>query len=518
MRLFRLLKILRVMWRYGLDQIAVDSLTLSLTISWLRFGRDLSSPRGVRLRQAIEDLGPIFVKFGQVLSTRRDLLPEDVANELALLQDRVPPFDSELAMRQIESSLRRPISALFASFDQIPVASASIAQVHLAVLHDGREVAVKVLRPNMRNAIDRDLDLLHTAAGLVELLWSDGKRLRPREVVGEFEKHLHDELDLMREAANASQLRRNFQNSGLLRVPEMYWDYCSESVIVMERMHGIPISRTDALRAAGIDLKKLSREGVEIFFTQVFNHGFFHADMHPGNIYVGTREHNGGVDFNRYIALDFGIVGTLTDYDKNYLAQNFLAFFRRDYKRVATLHIESGWVPKGTREDELESAIRACCEPIFDRPLSEISFGQVLLRLFQTSRRFNVEVQPQLVLLQKTLLNIEGLGRQLDPDLDLWKTAKPFLERWMQEQIGWQGFQLRLQNEAAHFSQLLPHLPRLLHDALRRQVDDPQSEEMRRIVQTLTQTSRSLAFGLGILCGTAVASLILFVLVRLHWI
>jgi ubiquinone biosynthesis protein len=516
MRVFRLLKIVRVMWRYGLDQIAVDSLTLPFGTSVLRMGRDLSSPRGVRLRQALEDLGPIFVKFGQVLSTRRDLLPEDVAEELAHLQDRVPPFDSELAIRQIEVSLGQHPSQLFASFERTPVASASIAQVHLAVLHDGREVAVKVLRPNMRRAIDRDLELLHTAAGLVERLWSDGKRLRPREVVDEFEKHLHDELDLMREAANASQLRRNFHNSSLLRVPEMYWDHCSESVIVMERMHGIPISRIDALRAAGIDLKKLSREGVEIFFTQVFRHGFFHADMHPGNIYVGTREHNGGIDFNRYIALDFGIVGTLTDFDKNYLAQNFLAFFRRDYKRVATLHIESGWVPKGTREDELESAIRACCEPIFDRPLSQISFGQVLLRLFQTSRRFNVEIQPQLVLLQKTLLNIEGLGRQLDPELDLWQTGKPFLERWMQEQVGWQGFQERLRNEAAHLSQVLPHLPRLLHQSLQRQADGSHDEELRKLNQVLLQTNRTMALGLGILSGAVIALLLIVVLMRLH--
>ena len=434
------------------------------------------------------------------------------------LQDRVPPFDSELAIRQIETSLGQHPSQLFASFERTPVASASIAQVHLAVLHDGREVAVKVLRPNMRHAIDRDLALLHTAASLVERLWADGKRLRPREVVAEFDKHLHDELDLMREAANASQLRRNFHNSTLLRVPEMYWDYCSQSVIVMERMHGIPISRIDELLAAGIDLKKLSREGVEIFFTQVFSHGFFHADMHPGNIYVGTREHNGGRDFNRYIALDFGIVGTLTDFDKNYLAQNFLAFFRRDYKRVATLHIESGWVPKDTREDELESAIRACCEPIFDRPLSEISFGQVLLRLFQTSRRFNVEVQPQLVLLQKTLLNIEGLGRQLDPDLDLWKTAKPFLERWMQEQVGWQGFQGRLQQEAAHLSQVLPHLPRLLHQALVRQSDNSRTEEAERLRAALAETNRTLAIGLGFLSAAVVALIILAILLRLRLI
>jgi len=364
----------------------------------------------------------------------------------------------------------------------------------------------------MRRAIDRDVALMQTAAWLIERLWADGKRLRPRDVVAEFDKHLHDELDLMREAANASQLRRNFLDSDLLRVPEMYWDYCSEAVIVMERMVGIPISRRDQLIAAGIDLKKLSRDGVEIFFTQVFRHGFFHADMHPGNIYVGTRDHNGGADFNKYIALDFGIIGTLTDFDKNYLAQNFLAFFRRDYKRVATLHIESGWVPKGTREDELESAIRACCEPIFDRPLAQISFGQVLLRLFQTSRRFNVEVQPQLVLLQKTLLNIEGLGRDLDPELDLWQTARPFLERWMQEQIGWRGMFERVKQEGAMVAQFLPQLPRLAHAALSRHANHPDVEELERLASQLARTNRQLSVGFALVGGLLSAVVIVLVL------
>jgi ubiquinone biosynthesis protein len=499
MQLFRLFKIWRVMWRYGLDQIAADSLRLPIPQGMIGFGRDLTRPRGVRLRLALEALGPIFVKFGQLLSTRRDLLPIDIAAELALLQDRVAPFPSELAIRQIEASLGQHPSILFARFDSVPIASASIAQVHFARLHDGREVAVKVRRPNMRRAIDRDIRLMYSAASLVERLWADGKRLRPRDVVAEFDKHLHDELDLMREAANASQLRRNFLDSDLLRVPEMMWDLCSEQVIVMERMYGIPISRTDELIAAGIDLKKLSKDGVEIFFTQVFKHGFFHADMHPGNIYVGTREHNGGADFNRYIALDFGIVGTLTDFDKNYLAQNFLAFFRRDYKRVATLHIESGWVPKDTRADELESAIRACCEPIFDRPLAEISFGQVLLRLFQTSRRFNVEVQPQLVLLQKTLLNIEGLGRELDPELDLWKTARPFLERWMQEQIGWRGMLERSKQEVALLGQVLPQLPRLAHRFLQKQAEHSTADELEHLKHRIVEVMRVFGFGFAVL-------------------
>ncbi len=511
MQVLRLIRIQRIVWRYGLDQIAGDSLRLYSLTRLMRLGRTFEAPRGARLRCALEELGPIFVKFGQMLSTRRDLLPADVADELALLQDRVPPFDSELAIGQIQTSLGKHPDELFASFERTPVASASIAQVHLAMLHDGREVAVKVLRPNMRQAIERDLALLRTLAGLIEALWADGKRLRPREVVAEFDKYLHDELDLVREAANASQLRRNFRGSNLLRVPEMYWDYCTSSVIVMERMHGIPISRIDELRAAGIDLKKLSRDGVEIFFTQVLSHGFFHADMHPGNIYVGTREHNDGADFNRYIALDFGIVGTLTDSDKNYLAQNFLAFFRRDYKSVARLHIESGWVPADTREDELEQAIRVCCEPIFDKPLAQISFGQVLLRLFQTSRRFNVEVQPQLVLLQKTLLNVEGLGRELDPELDLWATAQPLLERWMKERVGWPGFKERLRQEAPQFAQILPQLPRLVHRALSEYGQGDQGQALEGLRAELRAARRLMLAGvilLAALCAISGALLV----------
>ncbi|HTD04953.1 ubiquinone biosynthesis regulatory protein kinase UbiB, partial [Undibacterium sp.] len=461
----RLLKIIRIAILYGIDEIAISGLAVPRTaklIDKLIFWRDISAPRGVRLRKALEELGPIFVKFGQVLSTRRDLMPADIADELAKLQDRVPPFDPDLAIAQITKSLGDHPEQLFAEFERIPVASASIAQVHFAVLKDGRKVAVKVLRPGMKASIDKDVALMHVAAGWLEKLWADGKRLKPREVVGEFDKYLHDELDLMREAANGSQLRRNFADSTLLLVPEMYWDYCSPSVIVMERMNGIPISQRERLMDAGVDMEKLSRDGVEIFFTQVFRDGFFHADMHPGNILVSTDAET----FGRYVALDFGIVGTLTDFDKDYLSQNFLAFFRRDYKRVAEAHIESGWAPKETRVDELESAVRACCEPIFDRPLKDISFGQVLLRLFQTSRRFNVEVQPQLVLLQKTLLNIEGLGRQLDPNLDLWKTAKPYLERWMSDQVGWRGLLDKLKAEAPRYSHIFPQLPRLAHQAL----------------------------------------------------
>ena len=470
-RLTRLVFIGFTVLRFGLDELALTGFRRPWSRALARVvsvGRSLREPRGVRLRRALERLGPIFVKFGQVLSTRRDLLPLDVADELALLQDQVPPFPGEQAVALIARAFGRPIAEVFERFDLNPVASASIAQVHFARLKDGREVAVKVLRPNMLGVIEDDLALLHRAARWIERFSADGRRLKPREVVAEFDTYLHDELDLVREAANAAQLRRNMQGLQLVMVPEMVWDFCTPTVLVMERMYGVQISQIERLREAGVDIKKLARDGVTIFFTQVFRDGFFHADMHPGNIQVSLAPQT----FGRYIALDFGIIGTLTEYDKEYLAQNFIAFFRRDYKRVAELHLESGWVPPQTRIDALESAIRAVCEPHFDRPLKDISLGQVLLRLFQTSRRFNVEIQPQLVLLQKTLLNVEGLGRQLDPDLDLWNTAKPFLERWMNEQVGWRGLLEGLKQEAPHYAQLLPELPRLLHRHLQQRPTD----------------------------------------------
>ncbi len=504
MRLFRLAKIARVGLKFGLDRLILEhdpsgrlALPLAL-VNALCFWRDstaMAAPRGERLRQALEALGPIFVKFGQVLSTRRDLLPADLADELALLQDRVPPFPPEQAIAEIEKSFGRPLDEIYASFSREPVASASVAQVHFATLPDGKEVAVKVLRPGIAPTIAHDLSLLDTFAGLLERFWSDGRRLKPREVVAEFAKHLADELDLMREASNCSQLRRNFADSKLLLVPEVHWDYCTHDVMTMERMHGVPIGRMDALRAAGVDLKALSRAGVEIFFTQVFRDGFFHADMHPGNILVSIDP----ATFNRYVALDFGIVGTLTETDKNYLAINFLAFFQRDYKRVAEAHIESGWAPKETRVDELEAAVRAVCEPIFDRPLKQISFGKVLLRLFQTSRRFNVEIQPQLVLLQKTLLNIEGLGRQLDPDLDLWQTAKPFLERWMHEQVGLRGFINHVKREAPQWATLLPQLPRLANQALTKANErESAAEEIARLRAEASESRRLAHFALAL--------------------
>jgi len=515
-RFYRGLFIVWVALRYGLDELVLTSFQkpwLRVVARIVSIGRNLDAPRGQRLREALERLGPIFVKFGQVLSTRRDLLPPDIADELAWLQDRVPPFASSVAIATIERAFRRPVGEIFEQFDETPVASASIAQVHFATLrepHGGgvRDVAVKVLRPGMRTVIDKDLELMAMMAGWVERLSPDGKRLKPREVVAEFDKYLHDELDLVREAANAAQLRRNMAKLELVLIPEMFWDLCHNEVIVMERMTGVPIAQLDRLRAAGVDIPKLARDGVTIFFTQVFRDGFFHADMHPGNIQVSLAPET----FGRYISLDFGIVGTLTESDKEYLAQNFAAFFRRDYKRVAELHLESGWVPEGTRIDELEAAIRTVCEPYFDRPLKEISLGMVLMRLFQTSRRFHVEIQPQLVLLQKTLLNIEGLGRQLDPELDLWHTAKPFLEKWMVDQMGPRKLFEQLRDEAPRFAKLLPQLPRLLHDYLEHRPADHR-RELLALLAAQRRTNRLLQAiiygGMGFVLGLIVMQVLI---------
>ncbi len=487
----RLIHINRVLTRHGLDEL-VFSIHLFRPLKFLyifapwTWFRKLDASRGARIRMALEDLGPIFVKFGQILSTRRDLLPDDIAKEFAKLQDRVPPFPNELARTEIEQAYGKPVTELFAEFEAAPLASASIAQVHAATLHDGRKVIVKVLRPGIEKTIRRDIALLYYLAHMAERYWADGRRLRPVEVVAEYEHTILDELDLTREAANASQLRRNFAGSDMLYVPEIDWPLSRRNVMVMERIKGIPISDIAALREAGIDLKLLSERGVEIFFTQVFRHNFFHADMHPGNIFVGQD--------GKYIAVDFGIMGTLGPADQRYLAENFLAFFNRDYLRVAELHVESGWVPRDTRVDEFESAIRSVCEPIFERPLKDISFGHLLLRLFQTARRFNMEVQPQLVLLQKTLLNIEGLGRQLYPDLDLWTTAKPFMERWMAEHVGVRGLLKSLKQNAPLMAEKLPEIPLLVHEVLRKARDgnlelDSSVEELRQLRKDLKRAN-----------------------------
>jgi len=460
---FRLIRIQRVLLRHGLDEF-IFNLHLFRPLRYLTYlspsywlGRR-NGPRGERIRKALEDLGPIFVKFGQILSTRQDLLPPDIGEELSKLQDKVPPFADQQARQLIEQSLGESIEAIFAEFSASPLASASVAQVHTATLHTGEDVVVKVLRPGIDKIIDADVALLYTLAELANKYWKEAKRLKPLEVVQEFDHTIHDELDLVREAANASQLRRNFAGSDQLYVPDVYWDYTRQNVMVMERIYGTPIGKIEVLRERGVDLKLLAERGVEIFFAQVFRDNFFHADMHPGNIFAS--------DDAKYLAVDFGIMGSVTVADQRYLAENFLAFFQRDYFRVAQLHIESGWVPKHTRVDEFESAIRAVCEPIFEKPLKEISYGHLLLRLFQTARRFDMEVQPQLVLLQKTLLNIEGLGRQLYPDLDLWQTAKPYLEEWYKDTLGPKATFKKFKEHLPIMAEKLPELPEMIYQVL----------------------------------------------------
>ncbi|MEM1263097.1 MAG: ubiquinone biosynthesis regulatory protein kinase UbiB [Pseudomonadota bacterium] len=454
----RLLSIQRTLVRYGLDEFIPTARflrPLRFAFYLLPGKRQSDAPRGERLRLALEELGPIFVKFGQALSTRRDLLPPDISAELALLQDQVPAFDSATAVNILREAWGAEPTDVLAEFDPQPLAAASIAQVHAGKLGDGRDVVVKLLRPNMRAMIERDVDLLHGMASLAQRYWREAPRVRPIEIVEEYEKTILDELDLMREAANAAQLKRNFDGSDLLYVPEVYFDHCRRNVMVMERIYGVPISDIETLKQAGTNFRRLAANGVEIFFTQVFRHNFFHADMHPGNIFVQIDN----PEFPRYAAVDFGIVGTLDPIDQNYLAGNFLAFFDRDYYRVAKLHVDSGWVPRDTRVDELEGAVRTVCEPIFNKPLSEISFGQVLLRLFETARRFNMNVQPQLILLQKTLLNIEGLGRDLYPELDLWETAQPILREWMTERLGGRAALRELRSQWPDLQEALREMP-----------------------------------------------------------
>ncbi|HEN3550626.1 TPA: ubiquinone biosynthesis regulatory protein kinase UbiB [Yersinia enterocolitica] len=464
----RLYLIIRVFLSYGLDELIPNiRLTLPLRVGrhlffWLP-NRHKDKPLGERLRLALQELGPVWIKFGQMMSTRRDLFPPAIADQLALLQDRVAPFDGALARKHIEIAMGGPLETWFDDFEQEALASASIAQVHTARLKEnGQEVVLKVIRPDILPIIKADVRLMYRLAGWVPKLLPDGRRLRPREVVREYEKTLLDELNLLREAANAIQLRRNFEDSPMLYIPEVYSDYCRESVLVMERIYGIPVSDIAALEDQGTNMKLLAERGVQVFFTQVFRDSFFHADMHPGNIFVSYEHPHDPL----YIGIDCGIVGSLNKADKRYLAENFIAFFNRDYRRVAELHVDSGWVPRDTNVEDFEFAIRTVCEPIFEKPLAEISFGHVLLNLFNTARRFNMEVQPQLVLLQKTLLYVEGLGRQLYPHLDLWTTAKPFLESWLRDQVGLPAVIRALKEKAPFWAEKFPELPELVYDSL----------------------------------------------------
>jgi ubiquinone biosynthesis protein len=506
----RLLEIQRVLLRHGLDDyVRATHLYRPLRFLFflspgIWFERRRRASRGERLRLALQELGPIFVKFGQAVSTRRDLLPTDIADELAKLQDRVPPFPGSVARQLVEVAYGKSVNEVFSQFEETPLAAASIAQVHVARLPSGQEVIVKVLRPDMRGVIERDLEVLHALADLAQRYWPEGRRLRPREIVGEYQKTILDELDLMREAANASQLKRNFAGSELLYVPEVHWDYCRAEVMVMERIHGVPISDLASLRAAGTNIAQLAENGVRIFFTQVFRHNFFHADMHPGNIFVLIAD----PARPRYAAVDFGIVGSLDPRDQHYLAENFLAVFDRDYRRVAQLHLESGWVPPGTRVDEMESAVRTVCEPIFDRPLKDISFGRILLRLFEISRRFNMQIQPQLILLQKTLLNVEGLGRDLYPDLDIWNTASPILREWMRERTSVGALVRSLRAQAPELMSAARNLPLLLQRLQRPPQPQPsaalQLAELRRQLLLMARRRDAVTLGAVLLLGGCV--------------
>ncbi len=510
----RVFAIQRVLVRHGFDEIVFSTPLLS-SVSFLLYllpwnwGRRDYEPRAVRIRAVLEDLGPLFVKFGQILSTRRDLLSDDIAEELAKLQDHVPPFPGAQAREIVEKAYGETVATVFAGFDETPLASASIAQVHAARLRDGREVIVKVVRPNLRRTIEQDISLMYIIADLAERYWSRGKQLKPRVVVAEFEKTILDELDMMREAANASQLRRNFRDSDIMYVPEVYWDYTRANVLVMERVSGFSITDREGLVAAGVDLEHLAEAGVEIFFTQVFRDHFFHADVHPGNLFVMPGD---GINPTRFAPVDFGIMGSLSEFDQRYLADNFSAFLDRDYRRVAELHVESGWVPAGTRVDEFEFAIRSVCEPIFDRPMKDISVGNLLLRLFQTAQRFHMEILPQLLLLQKTLVNIEGIGRQLHPELDLWRAARPSLERFMLERAGVRRMLGAFRQSAPGWVERLPEVPTLALDLLdqarsgrlRVQTDDPMLEQIRDEVRDLRRRIVVALVGVGMIVAAAI--------------
>jgi ubiquinone biosynthesis protein len=503
MRFFRVLRILFTIGRHGLDEFLVGRGLGIVRLAYraLFFWADRSGPRGVRLRVALQELGPIFVKFGQLLSIRPDLIPTDITDELSKLQDAVQPFPAAQVVETLDRAYGRPYAEVFRRLDLVPVASASVAQVHFAELPDGREVAVKILRPRIAETIDKDTGLLYAVAGLIERLHPLSDLLRAREVVGEFDKIIHDELDLLREASSMSTVRRNFAGSRILYVPDVYFDWCTREVMVMERIDAIPVNDLEAMRAAGIDIKQLGRNGVEIFFTQVFRDGFFHADMHPGNIFVARD--------GRYCGIDYGIMGSLPEVDKNCLAMIFIAFFRRDYKAVAVAHVEAGWVPADTGVEEFEGAIRSVCEPIFDKPLKDIYFGKLLLRLFEVGRRFRMDIQPQLVLLQKTLLQVEGLGRHLDPELDLRRSAQPILEKWMGENYGPRGLWKQIRNESPMWGRTLPQIPRLVHKVL---ADDAPGRIERAISQLEAAQRRQTRILLAI--AVVLAAMVIGLLLR----
>ena len=514
-RLYRLFRINLILMRYNIDEIILGThwfypFRFLVYLNPFYYTLDKNLTRGERIRLTLEELGPIYVKVGQMVSTRRDLLPDDIAAELAKLQDRVPPFSGKKAKKIIETALHCKIEAAFSAFDATALASASIAQVHAARLLSGESVVIKVLRPNIKKMIDRDIDLLMTFASVAERYWFRARHFKPKQMVEEIAQTLYDELDLLREGANASQLKRNFADSDILHVPKIYWDFSRENILVMERIHGIPIHELDRLRDAGVDMRKLAERGIEIFFTQVFRDSFFHADLHPGNIFVSAQDPKNPT----YLIVDFGIVGSLNRNDQRYLAENMIAFFNRDYQRVAELHIACGWLPPDTRIDQFEGAIRSVSEPIFERPLRDVSFGQLLLRLFQVARRFHINIQPQLILLQKTLLSIEGLSRHLAPELDIWQTAGPQIQKWLGKQVGPRAFLRRIRENIPLWSEQLPEMPSLLYEILK---ETKQQQETRRFAQAnnnyLAVREKYRARGVKIryfLSGGGIAALVFF--------
>lgn len=509
-RLFRLIRINFILMRYNIDEIVFGThwfypLRFLIYFNPYYWTQDKNMSRGERIRCALEDLGPIFVKVGQIASTRRDLLPDDIAIELSKLQDRVPPFPGKIAREIIETALNCKINSTFSEFDMSALASASIAQVHAATLLNGESVVVKVLRPNVRKMIERDMDLLMTCAKLAERYWYHARHFKPMQIVNEIAQTLYDELDLMREGANASQLKRNFADSNLLYIPKIYWEFCHANILVMERIHGIPIYEIERLKNSGVNMKKLAERGIEIFFTQVFRDSFFHADLHPGNIFVSDKDPENPT----YIAVDFGIVGSLSRDDQRYLAENMIAFFKRDYQRVAELHISCGWLPPDTRVDQFEGAIRAVSEPIFELPLHDMSFGKLLLRLFQVARRFHINIQPQLVLLQKTLLSIEGLSRQVCPELDIWTSAAPQIEMWLKKQVGVRSFFRRIRDNVPLWSEQLPEIPAMLYEVLKE--TKHQQERMRfekTAVNSLKHDNQLARFKIGYFLSGVAATLL----------